>query len=309
LNTDPQGPATATLLIDPDFCPSPRVFRELLNGGQTFNWNERETGSGQWFGSVGNTPVLCFQNEDKRICVQALAPVHTGTWVSTLREYFAIGEAYEKQMESLPTAHDPYLAQCVDRFPGLRILKQPIEEALLSFLCSSNKQVTQIKRMIDLLRLRFGKDLGASIHSYPIWSLVDEAPESELRACGCGYRAAYIKKTARFLNEHPDFLPEVQSAPYAIAHQNLTRLPGVGDKVADCVLLYGAKRMEAFPLDTWMIKALEQRYFLKATSRKSKLEWIRGHFGPNAGLAQQFIFAYEREVNELRPLRPSARSS
>jgi len=128
----------------------------------------------------------------------------------------------------------------------------------------------------------------------PSWAELAEIPEDRLRACQLGFRAGYIRETAVFLAQHPGWLDETEAAPYPEAKARLMELPGVGAKVADCVLLFGAGRLEAFPVDTWILKALARRYGLDGWKPDHVAQFGRAHFGPRAGFAQQFLFAWER---------------
>src|SRR5204863_5786276 len=103
---------------------------------------------------------------------------------------------------------------------------------------------------------------SARFHRLPTWSELAIVPETELRACLLGFRARYIHQTAQFIAAQPGWLEETEAASYAEAKARLMSLPGVGEKVADCVLLFGAGKLEAFPVDTWIIKAMARRYGL-----------------------------------------------
>ena len=102
----------------------------------------------------------------------------------------------------------------------------------------------------------------AHLHRLPTWAELAAVPEAELRQCLLGFRARYIAETAQFIARHPGWLEATEHAPYATAKERLLELPGVGEKVADCVLLFGAGRLEAFPVDTWVLKSLARRYHL-----------------------------------------------
>jgi N-glycosylase/DNA lyase len=128
----------------------------------------------------------------------------------------------------------------------------------------------------------------------PTWPAIAGTDEAALRACQLGFRARYIKATADFLAAHPGWLDETEAAAYAVAKARLCTLPGVGEKVADCVLLFGAGRVEAFPVDTWIVKAMARHYGLAGWTPAQVAHFGRAHFGSAAGLAQQYLFAWER---------------
>jgi N-glycosylase/DNA lyase len=183
-------------------------------------------------------------------------------------------------------------------------MRRPFGETLLGFLCSATKQIVQIKQMLALLAERHGAplvslsplnpQLSTSLHRLPTWSELATIPEAKLRTCQLGFRAKFISQTARFLAAHPGWLEETESLPYADAKARLCELPGVGEKIADCVLLFGAGRLEAFPVDTWILQSLANRYALTGWRPAPLAQFGRAHFGPLAGLAQQYLFAWER---------------
>ena len=148
---------------------------------------------------------------------------------------------------------------------------------------------------LDALGLaRRGGDKRVPLHRLPTWSELAAARESDLRTCALGFRARFIWQTAQFLAAHPGWLDETERLPYAAAKERLCLLPGVGEKIADCVLLFGAGRYEAFPVDGWIVKAMARRYGLVGWTPTQIAHFDRMHFGAGAGLAQQYLFASER---------------
>jgi N-glycosylase/DNA lyase len=293
---------------------SSAVLAETLDGGQAFRWHRLadDTWLGVWSDNVARLRL------DENQIVQWSAPAPLATKVArALPAYFGIERDFAALADSLPWRSDAHLARCIEAFRGLRILRQPFGETLLGFLCSATKQIVQIKQMLALLAERHGApicrtpvlqtplaDAGRSgvsqndvlqpIHRLPTWAELAEIPEADLRACLLGFRARYIHQTARFLAVHPGWLEETETLPYAAAKERLCTLPGVGEKVADCVLLFGAGKLEAFPVDVWILKTLVRRYGLEGWRPAPLAQFGRAHFGPLAGLAQQYLFAWER---------------
>lgn len=233
---------------------------------------------------------------------------------TALNTYLRLDTNFAALADTLPWRSDPHLAQCIAAFPGLRIPRQPFGETLLCFLCSATKQIVQIKEMVALLAKNHGEEIckaeslippclvgGISdpalhFHALPTWATLAKIPEDTLRQCLLGFRARYIAATAQYLAAHPGWLEETEQLPYPEAKQRLMELPGVGAKVADCVLLFGAGKLEAFPVDTWILKAMARRYDLDGWKPAQIVHFGRKHFGPLAGLAQQYLFAYERAL-------------
>ncbi len=123
--------------------------------------------------------------------------------------------------------------------------------------------------------------------------------EADLRRCGLGFRGRHVHQTALFLGQNPGWLEATEALPYPEAKERLRALPGVGEKIADCVLLFGAGRLEAFPVDVWVLKAMARRYGLEGWRPAQVAHFGRVHFGPRAGLAQQYLFAWERRHRRI----------
>ena len=274
------------------------MLGEILDGGQAFRWKRREDET--WLGTFGLHIVRVSLDGERR--AQWSAPAgHEAVTAAPMIRYWEGERALAELVDSLPWRSDAHLARCLAEFPGLRILRQPFGETLLCFLCSATKQIVQIRQMVALLADRHGSvlfpnaSLVPSHSSLPAWPTLAKIPEAELRKCQLGFRARYIHQTAKFLAAHPGWLEETEFLPYPEAKERLCSLPGVGEKVADCVLLFGAGRIEAFPVDTWILKTMAARYGLHGWKPAQVAQFGRAHFGPLAGLAQQYLFAWERK--------------
>jgi N-glycosylase/DNA lyase len=271
----------------------PTVLAETLDGGQAFRWH-RDTDD-TWQGIFADHAARL--SLDTRGTLQWSAPVSLAATVpDALERYLDLARDPRELADTLPWRSDAHLARCLEAFPGLRILRQPFGETLLGFLCSATKQIVQIKQMVALLAKRHGGEFAPGFHRLPTWAELATVPEPELRKCLLGFRARYIHQTAQFLAAHPGWLDATAALPYAAAKERLCLLPGVGEKVADCVLLFGAGKLEAFPVDVWIIKTMAQRYGLHGWKPAQIAHFGRTHFGPLAGLAQQYLFAYERRA-------------
>jgi len=308
----PSAPLSSAIRWSPwtptDLHLSPVVLAETLDGGQAFRWR-RET-DGSWIGQWSQHCVRVRLGDDGGVEFATLADASQDA-APAIRTYLRLDTDFAALADSLPWRSDPHLANCLAAFPGLRLPRQPFGETLLGFLCSATKQIVQIKEMVALLaqnhgQLLFqgrdvsptrpwtGEPLVPTINTLPTWATLATIPEAKLRQCLLGFRARYISATARYIADRPGWLEETEHLPYAAAKARLLELPGVGEKVADCVLLFGASRLEAFPVDTWILKAMAKRYDLTGWKPAQIAHFGRQHFGPLAGLAQQYLFAYER---------------
>ena len=271
-----------------------RTLRETLDGGQAFRWFYDEARG--WCGVFGRTYAEVRLSGSGEILFRSLDPdadLH-------LKRYLGRPDQSIAARDLLPWRSDPVLAEAMAAFNGLTILRQPLGETLLCFLCSATKQIIQIKQCVHELAERFGEPVqGASPNAghpraLPTWETLASVPEEALRRTGVGFRARYISETAQAIAEEPEFLDRVAALPSPDARELLLERPGVGEKVADCVLLFGAGRLEAFPVDTWILKAMERQYGLTGWKPAQIAHFGRVHFGQAAGLAQQFLFALER---------------
>jgi N-glycosylase/DNA lyase len=267
--------------------PDASVLAEILDGGQSFRWAQAPDGvwTGAW--AEFNARLRLTPRGDR---LQWSAPAaQVETTHLALRRYLDADRDARLLADALPWRSDSHLALAMQTFPGLRILRQPFGEALLCFICSAAKQIVQIKQMAAALA-----ELNQS-SALPTWTELNEFSEAQLRACKLGFRARYVHQTAKFIAAHPGWLEQTEALPYAEAKARLLHLPGVGEKIADCVLLFGAGRLEAFPVDVWIIEAMRRRYGLAKWKPEHIAQFGRVHFGPAAGLAQQYLFAWERK--------------
>jgi len=270
---------------------APSVLAEVLDGGQAFRWTQ--TPGHGWEGVWGNHIARLRPDGAGGVWWCAPGPLASAV-APALAEYLAASVSVTQLTDGLPWRSDPHLARCLAAFPGLRLLRQPLGETLLCFLCSATKQIVQIRQMVGLLARRHGRELAPGIFRLPTWEELAAVREDDLRACRLGFRARYVAQTARLLAGRAGWLEALASLPYADAKARLRELPGVGDKIADCVLLFGAGRLEAFPVDVWILKAMTLRYGLDGWTPPQVAHFGRVHFGAQAGLAQQYLFAWER---------------
>ncbi len=274
---------------------TPIGLRETLLGGQAFRW--QGTAPGTYLGCWADLHVQLRLNKEREVEFQVPLLDQPHRRRDQIRNYLENGLDWQTTTDALPWKSDPVLAQAILTFPGIRILQQPFWEVLVGFLCSSNKQITQIRQMCEALADRFGERIHKTLPArFPTPNQLAASSIESLLACKLGYRAKYIWGAAEFISAQPSFEQTLKKLPYLEAKAALMELPGVGPKVADCVLLYGLGVFEAFPMDTWIARILDQHYHLTHFTSAQKLHFAKIHFGPHAGLAQQFLFSYARGI-------------
>ncbi len=211
-------------------------------------------------------------------------------WQRYWRGYFDLDRDYEAVKASVPPG-DEFLRQAVLYAGGLRILRQEPFETLISFIISQRKNLPAIKGCVEALACRLGSPMGEGLYAFPGPDQLAAASEDTLRACGLGYRAPYVAATSRLVASGEIDLSEIGTFEDRELQNELLRFPGVGVKVADCVMLFGYGRVAAFPKDVWILRAMERYY--GGLSPQEKL-------GEYAGILQQYMFCYIRYLSRFR---------
>ncbi len=273
-----------------------RSLAETLLGGQAFRWfrgPEPLIWTGVWSAHVVRLRI----GQEGALWTQRLSE----TPLERILSYLGI-DRLPRAIASLPCGSDPVLERLHGRWSGLSILRQPHGETVLAFICSSNKRIPHIRSMLHQLSERFGEGLpGTPFKTLPTWQVLARAKEADLRGCGLGYRARHVAGTAALLDRDPELLERVATLPTVQARELLLTLPGIGPKVAECILLFGYGRMECFPVDTWIARLMESHYpDLRGWKREQIATFARLHYGRAAGLAQQWLFA-ERNAATADP--------
>ncbi len=261
-----------------------------LLSGQAFRW-ERHTGG--WAG-VASGHLFLLSYDQGVLTVESPSCEDAPAWA---RRYFDLDTDYDILCERLRCL-DPAVSRAVDYAPGLRLLRQEPWEALLSFILSTNNNIPRIKQLVNRLSLRWGETRTAGGHCWwvlPSPSSLAGATERELRECGTGYRAPFIIDAAEKISSGKVDLSRLGSLTTAEAREELTGIKGVGRKVADCVLLFGLGKRDAFPVDVWIKRGLEQHYFDGRQTRIQALhEFAATQFAYDAGYAQNYLFYFTR---------------
>ena len=199
---------------------------------------------------------------------------------------------------------DERLKEAIDTTYGIRILRQEFHEMLMSFIISQNKQIPHIKQIVSAISEKFGKEAGEingrKYYSFPEVEALNKITEEEYRTLKTGFRAPYLVSASQAL-ELGMTAKVLEIMSYEEAKAELMKIKGVGDKVASCVLLFGLGYRNAFPVDVWVKRIMEQVYFHEDTPKEKIMAFAEENFGDYGGYAQQYLFYYARSfLNKVR---------
>lgn len=268
----------------------PHVF----DCGQCFRWNENEDGS--YTGVAGAhacRAVLSGEADNAKLTLHV-----SGGAREFWQDYFDLTTDYGRIKEAL-AVRESKLIPAMEQGYGIRILRQEFWEVLISFLLSQNNNIPRIKTCIEAISSAYGDEIGifdgSMRYAFPSPEVLAEVPEEDLAALKLGYRSAYLVRAAsRFLAEGTPRGSEAQLREALLAYH------GVGPKVANCILLFGLRCLEAFPIDVWVRKIMQDLYGFDEKDTKAMQTFAEARFGEFGGIAQQYLFFYYRERDEAR---------
>lgn len=267
-----------------------------IHSGQVFLW---EKVANAWYG-INGSDVLSITPESNQIRAFSENPT----------DIFRQDDNSKKIIQSI--SKDKIVKNAVKNFPGLRLLRQDPFQCYISFIVSSNSNIQKIRLVLQNLCRKFGTKVrfdGREFYLFPEPRFLAKAEENDLLACGLGYRTKFVKKAAKAVKSGEVDFEYLKKTNYHTAKESLVKIIGIGNKIADCIMLFSLEKLEAFPLDRWMIRVLQKYYSKKfLISNKTITEKtyeklhneIVHHFGPYAGYSQQFLFKMERELNEKK---------
>ncbi len=267
-----------------------------INSGQVFLWEKFQD---TWYG-VNGTDVLSVN--EKALKINSFSH----NYVDFFREEDELSEIIHS------ITKDKIVKNAVKLFPGLRLLRQDPFQCYISFIVSSNSNIQNIKHTLQQLCKKFGKKIffdKKEFFLFPEPDTLARATQSELQKCGLGYRTKSVMEASLAVASGQINFDFLKKTSYQNAKDVLMDVYGIGNKVADCILLFSLEKLDAFPIDRWIMKILEKYYSDKfqivgntLTEKKYNQihERVVNHFGPYAGYAQQFLFKMERELNRKR---------
>lgn len=294
---------------------SPFSLEYTLESGQVFRWERR----GGWWNGVVSGGVLKVKQEGDSLRWASSSDILGSGFV---RNYFRLDENLEEVLASI--TKDQAVTQAVQKFYGIRLIRQERWECLATFVLATNANIPRIKKMVSSICTRYGEPFefeGAPYNAFPKPEALAGASVADLRGCGLGYRAPFLKHVASSVWKGKVDFTELATHDYEEARKELMvelfgekLLLGVGPKVADCVLLYSFGKDEAFPIDVWIARELARSYpNLFAPRLRKKLahdgktriglgdydrisKAVRQHFGRYAGYAQQYLYMAARSA-------------
>ncbi len=286
------------LKLNPD--STPFNLESTLQCGQLFRWEKH----GDWWYSVVEKRAFRVRQTDNTLEFE-------NTNVDFVKTYFRLDDNLPQIISEI--CRDSLMKQAVHAFPGLRIARQSPWECLISYICATYKNIPAIKDMILELSRRFGEEITLEsyrFYTFPEPDVLANATVNELRKCKLGFRAKAVREAARMVSRNRIDFDALKKADYETARSELLKIPGVGNKVADCVLLFSLEKLEAFPVDVWIKRVIQERYashfdasFIAKLSEKKSLSpkaydgvgsFARDYFGRYAGYAQEYLFHYAR---------------
>lgn len=265
----------------------------IFECGQCFRWNKEEDGSytGVIKNGVINVKKIGNDVEFTGVCDENIKQI--------CEEYFNLQTNYEAIKEKLSNI-DIYLKNSIEYGNGIRILKQDLWETLLSFIISANNNIPRIKTIIERIAKKYGNRIeyrNKMYYTFPTPEMLQNASIDDFRGLGLGFRDVRIYETVqRTLKGEIDLEKLKQEENTEVLRKKLLEIPGVGPKVADCVMLFALNRFDVFPVDVWVKRVISELYFNKKEQTPNVIhEFAEKQYGNLAGLAQQYLFYWRRE--------------
>jgi len=268
-----------------------------INSGQVFLWEKH---GDSWYGIHGERVVKLTKIDSHFEFASFPQDLSCG------QKMFRLGDDGRKIISEI--SRDPFVRRLVKAYPGLRLIRQEPHQCLFSFVCASNTNIPMIRRMLYNITRKFGRSVridGIEFFTFPSAADINRTTIEELKACGLGFRSKAMKAAAEaIINGQLDFAA-LKTTSYAEAKKELLKVYGIGNKIADCVLLFSLERLDAFPIDVWIARALASQYKWlhkkkfgdKITPRQYEdlSDSARKYFGRYAGYAQQYLYYHIRQ--------------
>lgn len=265
-------------------------LENTINSGQVFLWTKQKE---FWYG-INGQDILKINGLGK-----------ISSYSNRRYDFFRDSDNMEEIIKSI--SKDKTTKIAVKKYLGLRLIRQDPFQCFISFIVSSNSNIQKIKSSLEKITIKFGEKIqwnNKEFYLFPEPKKIANATIQEIQNCGVGYRAKFIIDAAKMVESEQIDFEYLKKSSYQDAKEMILTVPGIGNKVADCILLFSLDKLESFPLDRWMIRILKKYYLEKFELETKSItekqyntlhEKIVKHFGPYAGYAQQFLFKMERE--------------
>lgn len=271
--------------------------KHIFECGQCFRWNKNEDGS---YTGIFKGNILNVKKDDKNIQFKGICEKDIK---DVVYEYFDFSTDYKEIKDQLSRV-DKYLKESIEFGNGIRILNQDLWETIISFIISANNNIPRIKGIIERICKKYGKKIewnGEEYYTFPTPEELSKATVENLRELGLGFRDKRVYETTQLIYSNKINLEElILEKDTEKLREKLLTLPGIGPKVADCVLLFGLKRFEVFPIDVWVRRVMNDLYIKKEDETKVNKKEIEElaiqKYSNLAGLAQQYLFYWKRET-------------
>ena len=268
----------------------------IFECGQCFRWNKENDGS--YTGIIKEGVVNVKQNENEII----FSGVTEYDFETTIIEYFDLKTDYNEYKNKLSKI-DNFLKESIEFGNGIRILKQDLWECIISFIISANNNIPRIKKIIEKISCKYGKKImwnSKEYYSFPTPDELAKASVQDLRDLGLGFRDKRVFKTTKMILEKQIDIENLKkSNDTNYIREELLKLDGVGEKVADCILLFSLKRLDVFPVDVWVRRVMNDLYIHneneEKVNKKEILKLAETKFLGIQGIAQQYLFYWKRE--------------
>ena len=275
------------ITLSPD---QPFSLDQTLACGQVFRWDR--TDSGTWYGVVGSR-VIQIQQDGPHLWF-------AGATEEFIRDYFSLDLDLGAILSAID--RDPFIHTAIERCRGLRLIRQPPWECLISYICSTNSNIPMIRRRIAMIAEQFGKEVTFEdrvYYTFPGPEALSCSGNDALAECRLGYRQPYVFRTACDIDDVKSWETSLAAMPCEDARRALMKLSGVGPKAADCILLFAFRKYEAFPVDVWIRRIMQQHYLTTLITGSALTGWeydiirrfARDHFGEYCGYAQEYLYA------------------
>ena len=257
-------------------------IEQIAESGECFRWNK--IGNKHYSGIIGQDYCEVWQEGNK---VEFI-----GVSEEKFKYYFDLERDYSKIKEHF--SDDAILKEAIGFGEGIRILNQDKFETLISFIISANNNIPRIRKSVEKISRKYGQKIGEGLYAFPTPIQLANATEEALKETGVGFRAKYIVNTCKSILNGVN-LDELSKLPTKNCKKELMKLMGVGPKVADCVMLFSMGKTDAFPVDVWIKRIMENLYIKQEMSLNQIQKYAEEKFGEYAGIAQQYLFFYARD--------------